>query len=212
MKQISITDTIKEGLEATNKNLKSVVLLFVAFDVLLSIVTNTLSLGILNLLVILETLFLQIAIFNSFQKPYSKFDIKQILNLEDPQTKSNLWKLFITFLITIILILLLSLLLVIPGIIFATYWFVVAFVVLDQDISGMAALKKSKELIKGHWWKTFGLFLIMIIAFILISQILTFSSTSVISQILYAGLNGLITVVMGYVTVAYYFKLKKFKS
>lgn len=75
-----------------------------------------------------------------------------------------------------IFIFLLALLLIIPGIIFGVYWLLGNYVLLDQKIPILKSLKKSRLLIKGKWWKTFGYFLLMILIWIGISLVFSFIS------------------------------------
>ena len=91
------------------------------------------------------------------------------------------------------------------------YWYVFSLVVLDQGLSGMAALKKSKEMVTGNWWKTFAIFVIAIILSILISSLVTAisSGNDFVSGLLMAIISGCISVYFGYVAVAYYFHLKR---
>lgn len=48
------------------------------------------------------------------------------------------------------------LLLLIPGIIYAIYYLFVNYAVIFRDKSGMGALRYSKALVKGRWWRVFG--------------------------------------------------------
>ncbi len=50
----------------------------------------------------------------------------------------------------------LFLLLIVPGAIFAVYWSFVMAAVGLRSMEGMAAIRYSKSLVKGRWWKTFG--------------------------------------------------------
>jgi uncharacterized membrane protein len=209
--KISIADILREGFEATKKNANSVLPLFVGAQALVFLLQYLLNLSFLNILMIPVVLFMHLAIFRSFKHSYTKFDINEILSLKDKDLKPTLSKLFITYVIYIVLLILLFLLLVIPGIIFMVYWYLFAYIVLDQGLSGMAALKKSREMIKGNWWKTF--------AFVVIGAVLTGIASSIISSIssgnlfisglLTAITSGIVSVYFGYVAVAYYFSLKK---
>ncbi len=208
--KIQITDLLREGYESTKKNANSVLVFFVGLQALIFVLTDVLDLSLLNLLMIPVVLFMQIAIFKSHKQAYTKFDINQILSLKDTALKPTLWKLFITYIIYAFLIMLLFLLLVIPGIIFMVYWYVFSYVVLDQGLTGMAALKKSKEMITGNWWKTFALFVITIILTGVVSSIVSGISAenSFIGGLLMSIVSSVISVYFGYVGVAYYFKLK----
>lgn len=49
--------------------------------------------------------------------------------------------------------------LIIPGIIFATWFSLAFFILIAEDLKGMDALLKSKEYVKGKWSQVFGRFL-----------------------------------------------------
>ena len=209
--RVSITDILRLGYEATRKNINSVVPLFVGLQALIFLLTYLLNMPFLNIFMIPVVLLMQIAIFKSFKNSYPKFDVNEVLSLKDPHLKPTLWKLFVTYVIYVVLIILLFLLLIVPGIIFMVYWYVFSLVVLDQGLSGMAALKKSKEMVTGNWWKTFAIFVIAIILSILISSLVTAisSGNDFVSGLLMAIISGCISVYFGYVAVAYYFHLKR---
>ena len=209
--KVSIADVLREGFEATKKNANSVLVLFVGLHALVFLLQDLLHLPFLNILMIPVVLLMQIAIFKSFKHPYTKLDVNEVLSLKDPHTKPTLWKLFITYVIYIVLIVLLFLLLVIPGIIFMVYWYVFSYVVLDQGLTGMAALKKSKEMITGNWWKTFAIFVIAVILSIITSSLVSGISAgnSFVAGLLMAIVSSVISIYFGYVAVAYYFSLKK---
>lgn len=208
--KVSISEVLREGYEATKKNLNSVVALFVGIQAGVFVLQYLLNMSFLNILMIPVMLLMQIAIYKSFRHPYSKLDVNEVLSLKDPEVKTKLWKLFITMLIQVVLLILLFLLLVIPGIIFMVYWYLSTFVVLDQHLSGMAALKKSKELVTGNWWKVF--------AVVLISGLISGVASSIVGSIsggnefmagfLVSIVSSVVSIYFGYVTLAYYFKLK----
>lgn len=211
MSKVTIADVLREGFEATRANLNSVVALFVGIHAVVFILQYVLKMSFLNILMIPVVLLMQIAIFKSFKSPYKKLDVNEVLSLKDQDLKPRLWKLFVTYVIYVILIVLLFLLLIIPGVIFMVYWYLFTYVVLDQKLSGMAALKKSKQMITGNWWKTFGIVAIAVLISIVASSIVSsVDSTSggFMSGFLMAVVSAFISIFFGYVAVSYYFKLK----
>ncbi len=60
-----------------------------------------------------------------------------------------------------IILFLLFLLLIIPGIIWSVYYTFFLFVVALREGSGMEALGYSKKLVKGQWWRVFGICLVI---------------------------------------------------
>jgi hypothetical protein len=73
------------------------------------------------------------------------------------------------------LILLWSLLLIIPGIIFAVYYSFVVWVFVFENKTGMDAVNRSKELVKGRWWDVFFRYIALlggiIVVYLLLSSI-----------------------------------------
>lgn len=208
---MTIGELLSSGFEAFKKNLKTTVLFFVGAQALIFLLTYLLRAPFLNILMLPVVIFMQIALLKSYKHPYDKIEANELMSLKDPHLKDKIWKLVLTYLIYIALIVLLLILLVIPGIIFMVYWYFFAYVVLDQGLSGMDALKKSKEYIKGHWWKTFALFVIAAVLSGVVSSIVSgiSSSDQLLGGFLMAIGSGLISVYFGYVAVAYYFNLKK---
>lgn len=52
------------------------------------------------------------------------------------------------------------LLFIIPGIIFAIWFVFSGYILVSEDLRGMEALSRSRQLVKGNWWKIFWRFLI----------------------------------------------------
>lgn len=208
---LSISQLLSAGVEAFKKNLNSVVLLFVGLEAIIFLLTYLLKAPFLNILMFPVVMLMQIALLKTYKSPIEKFDYEQILSLKDAGLKQKLLSLLWTYIVYGVLIILLLLLLVIPGIIFMVYWYFFAYIVLDQNLKGMSALKKSKEMVKGRWWKTFALFVIAAIISGVISSVVTSISgqDALIGGLLMAVLSGLISIYFGYVAVAYYFDLKK---
>lgn len=208
---LSISQLLSTGFESFKKNSGSVVPMFIALQAVVFLLTYLLKTPFLNLLMIPVVMFMQIALLKTHRTPVEKFDYGEILDLKDPGLKQKLLDLFLTYIVYIILIILLFILLIIPGIIFMIYWYFFTYVVLDQKLKGMAALKKSKEMLTGHWWKTFAIFVILTIISVVISSVVTSISgqDKLIGGFLMAVFSGTISIYFGYVAVAYYFDLKK---
>jgi hypothetical protein len=62
-----------------------------------------------------------------------------------------------------------TLLLIVPGIIWFIYYYFVTQIVALRGISGIKVLDYSKALVKGRWWRTFGIIAAIIMATIVIS-------------------------------------------
>jgi len=62
---------------------------------------------------------------------------------------------FETNLLTSVIIMLWFLLLIVPGIIMAVYYSFVTWVFIMEGLKNKAAMRRSKELVKGNWWSIF---------------------------------------------------------
>jgi hypothetical protein len=76
-------------------------------------------------------------------------------------TRPILGSLLRSYLLMYILFILLAILLVLPAIYFMVCWILVAPVIIVEECFGMAALRRSRTLIRGSWWKTFGIVLVV---------------------------------------------------
>ena len=114
-----------------------------------------------------------------------KFDANVILK----SFKEKWLNIFVANLIAGIIIALCSLLFVIPGIIMALAYTFATLIVLDTKLSGVEALKESREMMKGHKWEffvfmlsfigwyllvpfTFGLLLIWLFPYMTVAEML----------------------------------------
>jgi hypothetical protein len=71
------------------------------------------------------------------------------------QALKHWWKVVATNFITSIMIGFLLILLVVPWIIYGTYWAFITFIVLFLGLEGQKARDHSKKLVTTRWWKTF---------------------------------------------------------
>ncbi len=76
--------------------------------------------------------------------------------------KRSFWKFIGRSIILGIFLMFLFILLIIPGIIFSIYWIFAPLIWFSEPSKSFDySLKRSKELVKGRWWRTFG-FVILI--------------------------------------------------
>ncbi len=68
------------------------------------------------------------------------------------------------------------LLLIVPGILFQTWFFLISPVVFLEDTGYASALGRSRELVKGYFWRTFG--------FIVVMGLLGFAMIGALSQVI----------------------------
>jgi len=77
------------------------------------------------------------------------------------ETKKWFWPYLGLTLLTSVFVLLWTCLLIIPGIIFSIFYSLAAYVLFFEDKRGMAAIRRSVQLIKKYWWAVFGRFLLL---------------------------------------------------
>jgi hypothetical protein len=139
-------------------------------------------------------------------------------------TAARLGPLLWLAILTEVLLIIAYFLLVIPGIYLTICWTLAIPVLMFEGLGGYGALRRSRELITGHWWTTFGALLVGIIAivacYIVLGLILNAiaNSSSHISVILVVGgisriLAGIITYpVLASISAVIYIKLRASKE
>lgn len=78
------------------------------------------------------------------------------------------WKYFLLTLLIVVCLIPLFLLLIIPGIIFAIYWVFAPYVLIKENVGPWEAMKRSKVIVNGRWWGTFGYMVLLMIVITLI--------------------------------------------
>jgi len=76
-------------------------------------------------------------------------------------TKVWFWQYLSLSLLIALFVLLWMLLLIVPGIIYAVFYGFASYVLFFVNKTGLAAIKRSKEIITGYWWPVFGRFLVI---------------------------------------------------
>ncbi|MEG0773883.1 hypothetical protein [Clostridium sp.] len=99
-----------------------------------------------------------------------------------------------------LIILGMTLLLIVPGVIWSVYYSFFIYVVAIRNLGGKKALNYSKSLVKGQWWKVFGVLFLFNIINIIIGFILGFIS-GFLPEIIGIFTNTLIDLVGAYFTV-----------
>ncbi len=119
-------------------------------------------------ILILINLVAMAGMFVAFRDSQEKLEVKEIFN----RAKKNIGGYFWVSLLTGILVMLWSLLLIIPGIIFGIYYTLATWVFFKEGKRGMAAIKRSKELIKDYWWAVFGRLILVVILLLVATSII----------------------------------------
>lgn len=119
-------------------------------------------LGFLGILIILFMIFVSIwsnlALIQAIKDRDRGMGFKEAFKTSLPKILSSIG-------ISILLILIVlggTVLLIIPGIIFAIWFGFAIYVFIAEDLKGFAALKRSKEYVRGKWWQVFGRYLAFI--------------------------------------------------
>lgn len=107
---------------------------------------------IFSLVALVVNFWVELAFFYAIKEKDAKTDAKSLLKFSWPNIYSYAW---IAFLMGIIMMAG-FLLLIIPGIIFSIWFSLSLYVFVFEEVKGMKALKRSKELVYGYWWPVFG--------------------------------------------------------
>jgi hypothetical protein len=83
-----------------------------------------------------------------FVKSDYKLSSEESFKSAGPFVASYFWLIILTS----FLVFFWSLLFIIPGIIFVVFYSMIEYIFFFEGQRGMKALKRSKELVKGHWW------------------------------------------------------------
>ena len=89
--------------------------------------------------------------------------------------RQSFWGFIWISILTAVLVFLWTLALIIPGIIFSVYYSLSIYVFVFEGKTGMAAVKRSHQLIKGYWWAFLGriiLFSLLVIIIYIIASII----------------------------------------
>lgn len=102
-------------------------------------------------------------------KNYSpEYGIKKAMK----EANKYFWSFIMISIASIFFVLLWMLLFIIPGIVASIFYTFAVFALVFEDFRSTAALKRSKELVKGRWWAVFGRTLFLGLIFLIVSFIL----------------------------------------
>lgn len=136
---------------------------------------SPLLLIVLFIVIILNIISGMVYIYMSFyQKPQNKITFKQ-------SVKGGLkyfWKYLGLLIVSIFLLAILFILFIIPGIIFMIFWAFATFVLIRENTGIWESLKRSKLIVKGRWWRTFGYVILLGLIMMLISGVFSIPETA----------------------------------
>lgn len=118
--------------------------------------TYLITMPVLGIISLLLTCFVYAGLISISVKA-SRFSFRELLKFGKHSFFKNL---LFTIVIAIFLFGLL-LLLIIPGIIFAIYWIFGVYVLFDEDKPILKSLKRSREIVRGKWWRVFGYIILL---------------------------------------------------
>lgn len=108
---------------------------------------------------------------------------------------SYFWKYTGLTIVLFFFLILLFILLIIPGIIFMIYWQFAFYVLIAERAGILKSLKRSKELVKGRWWKVLGYFILIYLIFIGISWVISLPNTMIQSSVLGFIINSIYNII-----------------
>lgn len=176
---ITASEIIKNSWETYSKNWKKlfpyVVLMFITSAALTIIgfaglkiealvinknvvLLNNLVVAALDVAILLFTLWTTVALFKNLRQVVEN---KEMISIKESyfQTSKYLWPIIWTSILVFLAVLAGFFLLLIPALIFAIWFTYVFYIVIFEDKKGVSALKESKTLVTGRWWKTLWLLL-----------------------------------------------------
>jgi hypothetical protein len=87
------------------------------------------------------------------------------------------------------------LIILIPGLLLLTMWFVAAPVIVLEHPPGLGALRRSRELVRGNGWQVFGVICVLYVLVAILSAAIEFAADSAGT-----GIGIVVTVVIGVLT------------
>jgi len=129
---------------------------------------TTLLVGLVGaLLLIILNLWIQLALMYMIKEEYAKAGMWDTLMMVWNKMTGYAWVAILTGLVVCGGFILL----IIPGIIFAIWFAFSKYAFVVDDTHGKAALKHSKELVRGYWWPVLGRICLIVVVAILVSML-----------------------------------------
>lgn len=90
---------------------------------------------------------------------------------------SRFWPMAVTGVMTSVIVFGAAILLIIPAVIFGIYFSQAAYAAALRDLSGWAAIDYSRQLVKGNWWRVFGILLLFSLITVAAGLLVNFALT-----------------------------------
>lgn len=167
--------------------------------------TNTLYVlisAVLWIAIIVASIFMSIAIIRAVINPM--VSVKQAYH----DAKPVFWQYALLSVLVSLAMFVGFILLVIPGIIFFVWFAFSYFVLIEEHIGGIDAMKRSKALVSGKWWAVFGRLVALVFAGLLVGMISGFIfgmllGDTAIGEIAVAVFSLVLNAVLAPISVAY---------
>lgn len=112
-------------------------------------------------------------------------------------TSHLIWPVIYTSLLVMLIVLGGTVMLIVPGIIFSIWYAFAYYAIIFEEKKGMEALKASKRLVAGRWWRIFWLLLgpsfFYALILMVVSYAITYGLTFVLTDLAFIVTNGLIS-------------------
>ncbi|MFA5126736.1 MAG: hypothetical protein WC465_01875 [Patescibacteria group bacterium] len=178
------------------------------FSVILYIIFGLLGLASI-IVVIYVSLASQVGLYLMVKDQYPDKGIWETFKAARPM----IWDFFITNLTAGVFILLWTLLLIIPGIIMSVYYSFVAWVFINEGLKDMAAMRRSKYLVKGRWWgvlwRNLVPMLILMIVFGFLGGIFAPNPADRTREQIYSQISNILSMVIAPFFLAYSYNMYK---
>lgn len=105
---------------------------------------------------------------------------------------------------------LLMLLLVIPGLYFMVCWMLIGPIAVVEGVFGTRAMSRSRALVRGHWWRSFGILFVLGLIGAAVSGVLgvLFAAIPLVGAILSGAVSGVIAAYDAVVILVMYVDLR----
>lgn len=130
------------------------------------------------------------------------------------ETNKLFWPYIGLSLLTAVLVLLWMLLLIIPGIIFSVFYSCAVYAFFFEDKRGMAAIKRSRQLVKGYFWQVFGRIMFLSLIAIIFMFIISLPVASLPKESIGAMFWNIVTQIISFLVgpIALYFSYYIYKD
>ncbi|PIS40798.1 MAG: hypothetical protein COT26_01430 [Candidatus Kerfeldbacteria bacterium CG08_land_8_20_14_0_20_43_14] len=169
-RQLPLGDLFRHAWEIFSKNFQSIALLTIIINLPLNLISALfasraassasvagVSAGALGIMAILSALLGVIIPLGIVFIIQSGLNGQRVDYQAALRTAFQNWRAgVVTSFLMAILLILLAILLIVPAVIFGVFWAFAIYAVVDEKLSGMAALKQSKGVVQGRWWKVLG--------------------------------------------------------